>query len=75
MYKVQEKFQDRVNAGLPTAVTNSVKYVAIGTSHGYVLAFESEQNLCWCFHDNGTTDQGAISALCFNLESTRLLVG
>lgn len=49
--------------------------MAVGTSHGYVLAFDSEQNLCWCFHDVTTADQGAISALSFNLESTRLLVG
>lgn len=64
-----------MNAGLPTAITNSVKYVAVGTSHGYVLAFDAEQNLCWCFHDANIADQGAISVLSFNLESTRLLVG
>ncbi|KAI4471297.1 vacuolar protein sorting vps41 [Holotrichia oblita] len=66
---------ERVGAGLPTVVTNSLKYVAIGTSHGYILAFDSEQKLCWCCHDMMTNDQGAISALAFNLDSTRLLVG
>ncbi|XP_060519247.1 vacuolar protein sorting-associated protein 8 homolog isoform X1 [Cylas formicarius] len=66
---------DRVRAGLPTVITNSLKYVAIGTSHGYILAFDSEQNLCWCHHDPNSSDEGAISALAFNLESTRLLVG
>ncbi|XP_074038726.1 vacuolar protein sorting 8 [Leptinotarsa decemlineata] len=66
---------ERVNAGLPTAVTNSIKYIAVGTSHGYILAFDCEQNLCWCCHDITTSDQGAVSALSFNLESTRLLVG
>ncbi|XP_017773798.1 PREDICTED: vacuolar protein sorting-associated protein 8 homolog isoform X2 [Nicrophorus vespilloides] len=66
---------DRVNAGLPTVITNSLKYVAVGTSHGYVLAFDTEQKLCWCSHDNISNDQGAISALAFNLDSTRLLVG
>ncbi|CAG9761725.1 unnamed protein product [Ceutorhynchus assimilis] len=66
---------DRVKAGLPTVITNSLKYVAIGTSHGYILTFDSEQNLCWCYQDAGLLDQGAISALAFNLESTRLLVG
>lgn len=60
---------------MPTVVTNSLKYVAIGTSHGYILAFDSEQKLCWCCHDMMTNDQGAISALAFNLDSTRLLVG
>nr|XP_022909917.1 vacuolar protein sorting-associated protein 8 homolog [Onthophagus taurus] len=66
---------ERVGAGLPTVITNSQKLVAIGTSHGYVLAFDSEQNLCWCCHDLSTSDQGAISALAFNLDSTRLLIG
>ncbi|KAJ8948855.1 hypothetical protein NQ318_013508 [Aromia moschata] len=66
---------ERVNAGVPTVITNSIKYVAVGTSHGYVLAFDSEQNLCWCCYDTGTVDQGAVSALAFNLDSTRLLIG
>ncbi|KAF7265925.1 hypothetical protein GWI33_020668 [Rhynchophorus ferrugineus] len=66
---------ERVSAGLPTVITNSLKYVAVGTSHGYILAFDSEQNLCWCYHDVNMSDQGAISALAFNLESSRLLVG
>ncbi|KAF5284062.1 hypothetical protein FQR65_LT13608 [Abscondita terminalis] len=66
---------DRVDAGLPTVISNSVKFVAVGTSHGFVLAFDSEQKLCWCCHDLSTSDQGAVSALAFNLDSTRLLVG
>ncbi|XP_072393268.1 vacuolar protein sorting-associated protein 8 homolog [Diabrotica undecimpunctata] len=66
---------DRVNAGSPTVITNSLNYVAVGTSHGYILAFDCQQNLCWCCHDTNTIDQGAISAISFNLESTRLLVG
>ncbi|KAK5642593.1 hypothetical protein RI129_008760 [Pyrocoelia pectoralis] len=66
---------ERVSAGLPTVISNSVKFVAVGTSHGFVLAFDSEQKLCWCCHDLSTNDQGAISALAFNLDSTRLLVG
>ncbi|XP_030753791.1 vacuolar protein sorting-associated protein 8 homolog [Sitophilus oryzae] len=66
---------ERVNAGLPTVITNSLKFVAIGTSHGYILVFDSEQNLCWCYHDVIMLDQGAVSALAFNLESTRILVG
>ncbi|CAH0546236.1 unnamed protein product [Brassicogethes aeneus] len=65
----------QANAGLPTVITNSLKFVAVGTSHGYILAFDSEQKLCWCCHDVSLQDQGAISALAFNLESTRLLVG
>lgn len=49
--------------------------MAVGTSHGFVLAFDAEQKLCWCCHDLSTSDQGAISALAFNIDSTRLLVG
>lgn len=56
-------------------ITNSLKFVAVGTSHGYVLAFDSEQKLCWCYYDKSSVDQGAISALAFNLDSTRLLIG
>ncbi|KAJ8915765.1 hypothetical protein NQ315_004577 [Exocentrus adspersus] len=66
---------DKVNAGLPTVITNSLKYIAVGTSHGYILAFDSEQNLCWYCHDMNSADQGAISALAFNLECTRILIG
>ncbi|XP_066148153.1 vacuolar protein sorting-associated protein 8 homolog isoform X1 [Euwallacea fornicatus] len=66
---------DRVKAGLPTVISNSLKYIAVGTSHGYILCFDSQQNLCWCYHDITLIDQGAISALAFNLESTRILAG
>lgn len=60
---------------MPTALANGRKFIAVGTSHGYVLAFDSSQKLCWCSKDSITVDQGAISALAFNLDSTRLLVG
>ncbi|KAL3276254.1 hypothetical protein HHI36_020969 [Cryptolaemus montrouzieri] len=66
---------DRVDAGMPTVITNSVRYIAVGTSHGYILNFNPEQNLCWCCHDFNAGDQGAISSLAFNLDSTRLLAG
>lgn len=66
---------ERVNAGLPTVITYSFKYIAIGTSHGYILNFDPEQVLCWCCTDATASDEGAISALAFNLDCTRLLVG
>ncbi|XP_045462002.1 vacuolar protein sorting-associated protein 8 homolog [Harmonia axyridis] len=66
---------ERVSAGMPTVITNSSKYIAVGTSHGYILNFNPEQSLCWCCHDLSTGDQGAISSLAFNLDSTRLLAG
>lgn len=45
----------------------------IGTSHGLVLAFDSSQTLRWC--DQEARNQGSVSALCFNHDSSRLLVG
>ncbi|XP_044759264.1 vacuolar protein sorting-associated protein 8 homolog [Coccinella septempunctata] len=66
---------ERVSAGMPTVITNSSKFIAVGTSHGFILNFNPEQSLCWCCHDLSTSDQGAISALAFNLDSTRLLAG
>ncbi|KAK9877821.1 hypothetical protein WA026_020057 [Henosepilachna vigintioctopunctata] len=67
--------RERVGAGWATVIANRLKFIAVGTSHGFILNFDAEQNLCWCYHDSGTDDQGAISALAFNLDSTRLLAG
>lgn len=47
--------------------------IAVGTSHGQVLAFDINQTLRWCCRDH--TAQGAVSALAFNDNSTRLLAG
>ena len=33
---------ERVNAGLPTVMT-SAAFIAVGTSHGYILVFDSLQ--------------------------------
>lgn len=73
--EISKNFQERVSAGMPTVITNSSKYIAVGTSHGFILNFNSEQSLCWCCHDLSSGDQGAISAIAFNLDSTRLLAG
>lgn len=66
---------DRAKTGLPTVICTSLKYVAIGTSHGYVMCFDAHQNLRWYHCDACCADQGAVSALAFNLDSARLLVG
>lgn len=63
----------RIDAGLPTCIAVQVM-VAVGTSHGLVLVFDSSQTLRWCL-DSQDKDQGSVSALCFNYEVTRLLVG
>mgnify|MGYP002716729789 CR=1 FL=1 len=48
--------------------------VAVGTSHGLILVFDSRQTLKWCL-SNTDEDQGSVSCLCFNNDSTRLLAG
>ena len=47
--------------------------IAVGTSHGHILAFDSNQTLRWC--SQGQTAQGAVASLAFNDDSTRLLAG
>lgn len=62
-----------MNAGTPTCMTVS-SMVAVGTSHGYILVFDNRQALRWCLC-SPDEDQGSVSSLCFNFDSTRLLVG
>ncbi|XP_055528729.1 vacuolar protein sorting-associated protein 8 homolog [Wyeomyia smithii] len=63
---------DRVDAGLATSCSVS-QMIAVGTSHGHILAFDCTQTLKWCCQDGIT--QGAVSALGFNEDNTRLLAG
>uniref|UniRef100_A0A1B0CC42 Peroxisomal multifunctional enzyme type 2 n=1 Tax=Lutzomyia longipalpis TaxID=7200 RepID=A0A1B0CC42_LUTLO len=63
---------DRVGAGLTSSVAVE-DMIAVGTSHGHILAFDMNQTLRWCCRDH--TAQGAVSALAFNATSTRLLAG
>jgi hypothetical protein len=65
--------QERVNAGLPTAMT-ATTMIAVGTSHGLVLVFDSAQTLRWCLGETAQ-DQGSVSSLSFNHDCTRLLAG
>uniref|UniRef100_A0A8C2AVI4 VPS8 subunit of CORVET complex n=1 Tax=Cyprinus carpio TaxID=7962 RepID=A0A8C2AVI4_CYPCA len=67
---------DKVDAGLPTAITVS-NVIAVGTSHGLALVFgKHNQALRLCL---GTTvtgaEYGAVSALSINHDCTRLLCG
>ncbi|XP_016842298.1 vacuolar protein sorting-associated protein 8 homolog [Nasonia vitripennis] len=64
---------EKINAGLASAVAAGGNMLAIGTSHGLVLGFDSAQTLRWCHRD--TRHQGSISALCFNHDGTRILAG
>lgn len=63
---------ERVDAGLATSCTVS-QMIAVGTSHGHILAFDCSQTLKWCCQDG--VSQGAVSALAFNEDNTRLLAG
>uniref|UniRef100_A0AAG5CXF6 RING-type domain-containing protein n=1 Tax=Anopheles atroparvus TaxID=41427 RepID=A0AAG5CXF6_ANOAO len=63
---------DRVDAGLATSCAVSLM-IAVGTSHGHVLAFDCTQTLKWCCQE-GTT-QGAVASMTFNEDNSRLLVG
>lgn len=64
--------KDRIGAGLPTSVAIS-EIIAIGTSHGYILAFDNAQALRWCCKDH--TSQGTVSTIAFNDDNSRLLAG
>lgn len=47
--------------------------IAVGTSHGYILAFDNAQALRWCCKNH--TAQGTVSTLAFNDDNSRLLAG
>ncbi|XP_012058541.1 PREDICTED: vacuolar protein sorting-associated protein 8 homolog [Atta cephalotes] len=64
---------ERVNAGLASAVAAGGNMLVIGTSHGLILGFDSSQTLRWC--DQETRHQGSVSALCFNYDGSRVLAG
>ncbi|XP_011346387.1 vacuolar protein sorting-associated protein 8 homolog isoform X2 [Ooceraea biroi] len=64
---------ERVNAGLASAVAAGGNMLVIGTSHGLILGFDLSQTLRWC--DQEARHQGSVSALCFNYEGNRVLAG
>lgn len=49
--------------------------VAVGTSHGFILAFDSTQTLRWCCLEGQKKQQGAVSSMTFNSDDSRLLAG
>lgn len=64
---------EKVNSGFGSSICASNEMIVIGTSHGLLLAFDTKQTLRWCNQDY--KNQGAVSSLCFNNDSTRLLAG
>ncbi|KAM8739114.1 vacuolar protein sorting-associated protein 8 homolog [Acanthopagrus schlegelii] len=66
---------DKVDAGLPTAITMS-GVIAVGTSHGLALVFDTNQALRLCLGSKATgAEFGAVSALSINHDCSRLLCG
>uniref|UniRef100_A0A8C9SUW2 VPS8 subunit of CORVET complex n=1 Tax=Scleropages formosus TaxID=113540 RepID=A0A8C9SUW2_SCLFO len=66
---------DKVDAGLPTALTVS-SVIAVGTSHGLALVFDTNQALRLCLGSVAEgVEYGAVSALSINHDCTRLLCG
>uniref|UniRef100_A0A665VJA6 VPS8 subunit of CORVET complex n=1 Tax=Echeneis naucrates TaxID=173247 RepID=A0A665VJA6_ECHNA len=66
---------DKVDAGLPTAITVS-SVIAVGTSHGLALVFDTNQALRLCLGTKTTgAEFGAVSALSINHDCSRLLCG
>ncbi|XP_056147322.1 vacuolar protein sorting-associated protein 8 homolog isoform X2 [Lampris incognitus] len=66
---------DKVDAGLPTAITVS-GVIAVGTSHGLALVFDNSQALRLCLGSTATgAEFGAVSALSINQDCSRLLCG
>ncbi|XP_029962941.1 vacuolar protein sorting-associated protein 8 homolog isoform X2 [Salarias fasciatus] len=66
---------DKVDAGLPTAITVS-GVIAVGTSHGLALVFDTNQALRLCLGTKTTgAEFGAVSALSVNHDCSRLLCG
>ena len=77
---------ERVNAGLPTVMTTTSAYIAVGTSQGLVLVFDGHQALKFSLGSGGgvvsgggdgqqESSGGSVSSMAFNPESSRLLVG
>ncbi|CAB4059908.1 VPS8 [Lepeophtheirus salmonis] len=67
---------DRVNAGIPVVTDSSSALIAVGTSRGYILIFDSQQVLKWSLGGtNFGSEYGSVSALAFNLSSTRIIAG
>lgn len=64
-------FCDRFDAGQPSAIKFSL-LIAIGTSKGFIILFDSLQTFQW-YHE--AVNCGAVSAVDFNHDCSRLIVG
>ncbi|CAK8692883.1 unnamed protein product [Clavelina lepadiformis] len=66
---------ERVNAGRPTTLAASSMF-AVGTARGLVLLFDASQAMKFCLGSTKIGSKyGSVTALTFNSDSTRILVG
>ncbi|XP_050543859.1 vacuolar protein sorting-associated protein 8 homolog [Daktulosphaira vitifoliae] len=65
-------FCDRFKAGKPSAIKLSSPLMVIGTTNGFIILFDTSQTFLWY---NQETENSAVSALDFNHDCSRLLVG
>ncbi|XP_014245908.1 vacuolar protein sorting-associated protein 8 homolog [Cimex lectularius] len=63
---------DELIIGTPSAMCVS-NLIAVGTTHGVIMCFDCSQRLRW--RHEAVRDQGPVTAMALNTESTRLLVG
>ncbi|KAF0302550.1 Vacuolar protein sorting-associated protein 8 [Amphibalanus amphitrite] len=68
---VSTHWADRVSAGAPTALAAGA-VIAVGTSHGLCLVFETHEAMRYCLGDSRSGQQlGAVSCLDLSPDSTR----
>ncbi|OXA63103.1 Vacuolar protein sorting-associated protein 8 [Folsomia candida] len=66
---------EKIDSGTATAVAMG-NLITVGTSHGYVLVFDSIQNFKWCLGESHFREEGgSVSSLAVSGNGARLLVG
>ncbi|KAL1132103.1 hypothetical protein AAG570_010061, partial [Ranatra chinensis] len=64
---------DTMDAGQPSVVCVGRSVIGVGTSHGMVMCFDGGQRARWMHR--GDRDQGSVSCIASNPDSSRLLAG
>ncbi|XP_054168163.1 vacuolar protein sorting-associated protein 8 homolog [Oppia nitens] len=71
--QIKSANSERINSGRPTVVTISSIYIAVGTSHGFILLFDLRQIMKLCLR---TSDNfGSVSAMSIKKDNSRLVCG
>ena len=69
-----DRLKDRATLGRPTAIAVS-SFLAVGTSNGVILIFDTKQVLKCCLVDPRLRDFGAVSCLSYSASGDRLIAG